>query len=259
MKFRPCIDLHQGQVKQIIGSTLSDIFPTELKINFATSRSASYYAEMYQRDGLSGGHVIMLGPGNEEAARAALSAYPGGLQIGGGITAQNACFWLDQGAQGVIVTTYVFKGGMVFSERLDELSQLVGKDRLIVDLSCRKKGNDYYVVTDRWQKFTDVVISAETLAFFASYCVEFLVHAADVEGKCSGVAVDLIERLGEWAPIPTTYAGGIRNLEDLYLVRDAGQGRLDATVGSSLDIFGGTGITYQEALAFHRQEEKREG
>lgn len=259
MKFRPCIDLHQGQVKQIIGSTLSDIFPTELKINFATSRSASYYAEMYQRDGLSGGHVIMLGPGNEEAARLALLAYPGGLQIGGGITAQNACFWLDQGAQAVIVTTYVFKDGLVFSERLDELSRLVGKERLIVDLSCRKKGSDYYVVTDRWQKFTEVIISPETLAFFASYCAEFLIHAADVEGKCAGVAVDLIEKLGEWAPIPTTYAGGIRNLKDLYLVRDAGQGRLDATVGSSLDIFGGTGITYQEVLAFHRQERKRVG
>jgi len=254
MRFRPCIDLHEGKVKQIIGSTLSDKNTSSLETNFASEKPSSYYAEMYRRDCLTGGHVIMLGPGNEDAASAALSAWPGGLQLGGGINAANATHWLDRGAAAVIVTSYVFRDGQVFEERLRELAGLVGRERLVIDLSCRKRDGRYYVVTDRWQKFTDVEVGAESLEFFSKFCCEFLVHAADVEGKCEGVAEDLVADLASWVPISTTYAGGVKDLEDLKIVRDLGLNRLDVTVGSALDIFGGTGIRYEEAVQFCKPE-----
>jgi phosphoribosylformimino-5-aminoimidazole carboxamide ribotide isomerase len=250
MKFRPCIDLHEGRVKQIVGSTLTDGDATALRTNFASELPPSHYAEMYRRDGLSGGHVIMLGPGNEAAAAEALAAWPGGLQLGGGITAANAAEWLDRGAAALIVTSYVFRDGLVLEERLRELRQLVGRQRLVIDLSCRQRQGRYYVVTDRWQKFTEVEISPESLAFFAAFCNEFLIHAADVEGKCAGVAEDLVADLAEWTPLPTTYAGGVRDLNDLRLVRQLGRNRLDVTIGSALDIFGGSTITYREAVRF---------
>lgn len=254
MKFRPCIDLHHGRVKQIVGSTLSDLRQESLTTNFASDQPASHYAAMYKRDGLYGGHVIMLGPGNEAAAADALQSFPGGLQLGGGITADNAAHWLNQGASAVIVTSAAFKDGVVHEDRLEELVRAVGKERLVLDLSCRKKGDAYYIVTDRWQKFTQVTISEQSLAYFAGYCCEFLIHAVDVEGKCAGIEEDLTALLGRFSPIPTTYAGGVKNLADLYRVKDLGQDRLDATIGSALDIFGGSGITYAEAVAFNRQE-----
>ena len=210
---------------------------------------------MYRRDSLYGGHVIMLGPGNEEAAREAFQTFPQGLQAGGSITPQNASYWLDQGAAAVIVTSYVFKEGMIYEERLKEMVSLVGRDKLVLDLSCRKKSDAYYVVTDRWQKFTSTIISQETLDYFSQFCFEFLIHAADVEGKCKGIAVDLIENLAEWTPIPTTYAGGVRDLNDLLRIKKLGKGKLDATVGSSLDIFGGSGMKYTDAVAFNQQAE----
>lgn len=250
MKFRPCIDLHEGRVKQIVGSTLSDGAGAQLRTNFSSDLPPSHYAEMYRRDGLTGGHVIMLGPGNDSAAREALAAWPDGLQLGGGITAGNARQWLDLGAAAVIVTSYVFQDGQVFEARLHELVRAVGKERLVIDLSCRKRGECYYVVTDRWQKFTGVEIGPESLAYFAGFCREFLIHAADVEGKCAGVAADLVADLANWTPIATTYAGGVRDLADLRLVRDLGRNRLDITVGSALDIFGGSSITYREAVDF---------
>lgn len=252
MKFRPCIDLHNGCVKQIVGSSLSDTSIATLQTNFASTQPSSYYAEMYRRDGLTGGHVIMLGPGNEEAARAALAAYPGGLQIGGGITLENSATWLERGASAVIVTSHVFKDGLVREDRLIKLAGEVGREHLVLDLSCRKKGEDYYIVTDRWQNFTEVVVNQESLAYFSAFCSEFLIHAVDVEGKCAGIETELTARLGAWTPLPTTYAGGVKNLADLELILDLGQGRLDATVGSALDIFGGTTMTYAEAVAFHR-------
>ena len=254
MKFRPCIDLHQGRVKQIVGSTLSDVQQGRLTTNFASDQPASHYATMYKRDRLFGGHVIMLGQGNESAATAALQAFPGGLQLGGGITAANAAHWLDQGASAVIVTSAVFKDGVVHENRLNELVQAVGKDRLVLDLSCRKRGADYYIVTDRWQKFTQVTVSEQSLGYFADHCCEFLIHAVDVEGKCAGIEEELTALLGRFSPIPTTYAGGVKNLADLYRVKELGLNRLDATIGSALDIFGGTGVTYAEAVAFNRQE-----
>ncbi len=250
--FRPCIDLHQGKVKQIVGSTLG-AEPGRLQTNFVSDRPATWYAEMYKRDGLNGGHVIMLGPGNETEARAALYAYPGGLQIGGGINLDNAQSWLDAGASHVIVTSWAFRGGQVDWHRLAQLVEAVGRARLVLDLSCRRRGEEYLVVTDHWQKFTEVVINPENLARLAGSCTEFLIHAVDVEGQCRGIDRELVSRLGRWAPIPTTYAGGARSLDDLQTVTDLGQGKIDLTIGSALDIFGGSGVRYADAVAFNRR------
>jgi len=253
MRFRPCIDLHQGRVKQIVGSSLDDGNPDRLQTNFVADRPASWFAALYRADRLTGGHIIKLGPGNDEAALAALAAWPGGMQIGGGITADNAGFWLDHGASHVIVTSYVFDHGVINRDRLAALVRKVGRERLVLDLSCRRRGDDYLIVTDRWQKFTDVVISAEVLGDLGRSCDEFLIHAADVEGKCGGMELGLIELLGACSPVPTTYAGGIRHVDDLVLLRDRGRDRLDFTVGSALDIFGGTMMTYRQAVAFSGQ------
>lgn len=254
MRFRPCIDLHDGRVKQIVGSTLQDCDSANLQTNFSSKFPPSHYARMYRQDNLVGGHIIMLGPGNEGAAVDALAGWPGGLQVGGGITVDNAGRWLELGASHVIVTSYVFHDGQLDSGRLRRLCGLTGKDRLVLDLSCRWKDDGYYVVTDRWQNFTRLRISKEVLAELADSCDEFLVHAVDVEGKCMGVDERLIDLLAAYATIPTTYAGGVGTMQDLLLIRDAGKGRLDATVGSALDIFGGSGCTYDEVVAFHRQE-----
>ncbi|WP_457577259.1 phosphoribosylformimino-5-aminoimidazole carboxamide ribotide isomerase [Desulfomarina sp.] len=251
MKFRPCIDLHKGKVKQIVGSTLNDDKPDELTTNFTATQSPAWFAKLYQGDNLNGGHIIKLGPGNDDAARMALSAWPGGMQIGGGITAENAVRWLDYGASHVIVTSYVFSGGKIDEDRLLKLVKAVGRRRLVLDLSCRKRGEDFYIVTDRWQKFTDEIINPELLERLAAQCDEFLVHGADVEGKCSGIETELVRKLGKWSPIPTTYAGGVRNLSDMQVIREVGQGRIDVTVGSSLDIFGGQ-LSYEEAISFCR-------
>lgn len=252
MKFRPCIDLHQGKVKQIVGSTLVDGDSASLTTNFIAEKPAFWFAELYRADHLTGGHIIKLGPGNDEAAESALAAWPGGMQIGGGITVENAASWLDRGASHVIVTSAVFEDGRINRDRLAALVRKIGRERLVLDLSCRRKGDAYFIVTDRWQKFTDVAISAEVLEDLAGSCDEFLIHAADVEGKCAGMEVGLIEILADLAPIPTTYAGGIRNLEDLELLQDKGAGRLDFTVGSALDIFGGSLMTYRQAVDFGR-------
>jgi phosphoribosylformimino-5-aminoimidazole carboxamide ribotide isomerase len=253
MKFRPCIDLHDGKVKQIVGSTLVDGQPESLKTNFTASRSPAWFAELYRRDNLAGGHVIMLGPGNEDAAMAALEAWPKGLQVGGGITLENAALWLERGASHVIVTSWVFQGGRIDEQRLVKLTAETGKKHLVLDLSCRLRGDDYYIVTDRWQNFTEEKICETTLARLAGYCDEFLVHGADVEGRCEGVEIPLVEMLGRWATIPTTYAGGVRNITDLDCIRRAGKGRLDVTIGSALDIFGGTLITYRDVVAYHHR------
>jgi phosphoribosylformimino-5-aminoimidazole carboxamide ribotide isomerase len=249
--FRPCIDLHEGKVKQIVGGTLND---AGARTNFVSEKSAAWFAELYQRDGLNGGHVIQLGAGNEAAARAALAAFPGGLHLGGGVNAQNARGWLEAGASHVIVTSWVFREGRVDWTRLDELVNAIGKDRLVLDLSCRKRGDDYFVVTDRWQKFTDLKVNAETLQKFSSHCAEFLIHAVDVEGLCRGIDRELVEKLGHWTPIPTTYAGGANSLADLEEVTNLGQGRVDLTIGSALDIFGGNGVKYEDCVEFNRRQ-----
>jgi phosphoribosylformimino-5-aminoimidazole carboxamide ribotide isomerase len=250
--FRPCIDLRNGKVVQIVGGTLSDD-SAAVRTNFVSERPAAWFAELYQRDGLTGGHVIMLGPGNDAEARSALAAYRGGLQIGGGVNADNARSWLDAGASHVIVTSWVFRDGKVDWTRLAELVKLIGKDRLVLDLSCRVRDGQYFVVTDRWQKFTDVTLSAATLEKFAGSCAEFLIHAVDVEGLCRGIDGELVSKLGQWSPIPVTYAGGANSLADLETVARLGQGKVHLTIGSALDIFGGHGVRYADAVAFNRR------
>jgi len=252
MKFRPCIDIHKGQVKQIVGGTLRDD-SLGLIENFVAGKDAAYFAEMYKKDRLIGGHVIMLGPGNEEEALKALRAYPQGLQIGGGIKPENAEYFLEQGTSHVIVTSYVFKDGKINFENLDKLVSVVGTNRLVLDLSCRERDGTYLVVTDRWQNFTDFEVTPEHLGQLASYCDEFLIHGADVEGQCNGIQTGLVRRLGLWASrqdvnTPMTYAGGIWSLDDIKSMQRLGNGKLNFTVGSALDIFGGKSLTYREVV-----------
>jgi len=239
-------------VKQIVGGSLGGD-PAALRTNFVSERPARWFAELYRRDDLRGGHVIMLGPGNEKPARDALAAFPGGLQIGGGINYENARSWLDAGASHVIVTSWVFREGRLDGDRLKQLTALVGKEKLVLDLSCRKKDGDYFVVTDRWQKFTTLKVDKSSLQELARWCDEFLVHAVDVEGLCRGVDLELVERLGDGSPIPVTYAGGAKALADLEEVERSGGGKVDLTIGSALDIFGGSGVRYEEAVAFNRR------
>lgn len=253
--FRPCIDLRHGQVVQIVGSSLTDS-GTELTTNFVSEKPPRWFAELYRRDLLRGGHVIALGPGNEAAARQALVAWPGGLQYGGGVNADNAATWIDAGASHVIVTSWVFREGRLDRDRLEELVRRIGPERLVLDLSCRKRGADYFVVTDRWQKFTDLKLGPVMFSDLARHCDEFLVHAVDVEGLCRGIDEELVMKLAEWSPLPTTYAGGAKALEDLETVQQLGRGRVDLTIGSALDIFGGKGVRYADAVAFNLQHPK---
>jgi len=247
MKFRPCIDLHEGTVKQIVGSTLTDSGGDPV-VNFTSSLSPGWYAARYREDSLGGGHVIRLGPGNDIAAEEALAGWPGGLQIGGGINTENARTWLDKGAEKVIVTSYVFKNGQIHEERLRELASVIGPNRLVLDLSCRKRGNRYWIVTDRWQQFTAVAIEPRQLDYLSGFCSEFLIHAVDVEGKSSGIETTLLQLLGEWAEIPITYAGGVHSWDDIAAIKSLGKGRIDFTVGSALDLFGGSGLKYRDLV-----------
>lgn len=251
-KFRPCIDLHDGLVKQIVGATLQDNGggPTE---NFVSSQSAGWFAAKYRDDGLQGGHVIKLGPGNTAAAQSALAEYPGGLQIGGGINAQNANRWLDAGASHVIVTSWLFDSeGHFVSERLDDLVTKIGRRRIVVDLSCKRTKAGWTVAMNRWQTLTNLEITASMLDSLANRCDEFLIHAADVEGLCQGIDYDLVELMGNWGKIPMTYAGGVANLDDCRRVASASDNKVDVTVGSALDLFGGSGVKYDELLVWNR-------
>ncbi len=252
-RFRPCIDLHSGQVKQIVGSTLSDT-GAGLKTNFVSDRDAAWYAELYRRDELPGGHVIMLGTGNEQAAKSALAAYPGGLQLGGGIRPCNAGEYLSAGASHVIVTSYLFETDGTFSEtRLEKMVAAAGKERLVIDLSCKATADGWTVAMNRWQTLTDLHVTPETLRHLATRCAEFLIHAVDVEGKCEGIDEALVTFLGQHSPVPMTYAGGIHRIEDLHRIQELSGGRVDGTVGSALDLFGGKGVRYSDCLAFNRR------
>lgn len=254
MKFRPCIDLHQGKVKQIVGSTLSDTERGRLVTNYESDLPPARFARMYKNDGLYGGHIIMLGPGNEAAAIQALREFPNGFHIGGGITPDNARRFLDEGASHVIVTSYIFRKGRILWENLKAMASAAGKKRLVLDLSCTLRDNAYYITTDRWQRLTTVALSKETLKTLAGFCDEFLVHAAHVEGKRLGIDESLVELLAAHSPIPATYAGGIRSLEDLDLVFSKGKGRVDATVGSALDIFGGD-LSYKSVVEWNNKHQ----
>lgn len=248
MKFRPCIDIHQGKVKQIVGETLSATNEGVVE-NFVSDREPAYYSELFRSDGLTGGHVIMLGGGNAQAAEQALAGYPGGLQIGGGITADSAPGWLEKGASHVIVTSYVFQDGRLRQDNLDRIVSAVGKDKLVIDLSCKERDGKWYVVTNGWTTFSDFELNEANICSLESYCDEFLIHAVDVEGKRGGVLAKLVEKLADWTVIPTTYAGGARSLDDLELFYRLTEGKLDITVGSALDIFGGQ-LPYRDVVAY---------
>ena len=245
MRLRPCIDIHNGQVKQIVGSSLRDKGDSAEE-NFVSEQDAAFFARLYKEKGLQGGHIIVLNAADSPYYEAsvnqailALKETPGYLQVGGGITAENAWRFLDAGASHVIVTSYVFKNGEVNYENLRKLRAEVGKEHLVLDLSCRKQDGRYYIVTDRWQKMTGVEVNENTLNEFSDYCDEFLVHAVDVEGKQSGIETEVASILGDWGKIPITYAGGVHSFDDLKELRSFGGGKLDVTVGSALDIFGG--------------------
>ena len=260
MEFRPCIDIHYGKVKQIVGSSLKDI-GNVAEENFVSTQDGAFYASLYKEHNIKGGHIILLNAkdseyyeATKEQALLALSNYPGGLQVGGGITAENAKEFIDKGASHVVVTSYVFKDGKINYENLDKLVEKVGKEHIVLDLSCRyqKKGADgegYYIVTDRWQKFTDEKVSLSLLNKLMEYCDEFLIHAVDVEGKQSGIERELVSLLGEWGKIPITYAGGVHTFSDLKEIFELGKNHLNVTIGSALDLFGGE-MKFSEILDF---------
>jgi len=246
MQFRPCIDIHNGKVKQIVGSSLRDEGDFA-KENFIARQDAAFFAQIYKKKGIRGGHVILLNKEGsafyEETRRqalGALAAYPGGLQVGGGIHGGNAAGYLEAGASHVIVTSWVFAEGRIRYDRLEELCRRVGKERLVLDLSCGRRDGRYYIVTDRWQNYTDVVLDEKALEFFSGYCSEFLIHAVDVEGKGAGIDSELVELLGRFDKVPVTYAGGVHSYEDLRLLKKTGHGRVNVTIGSALDLFGGS-------------------
>lgn len=256
MRFRPCIDIHNGKVKQIVGGSLKDAGDVAAE-NFVSDQSAADFAKLYREYGLKGGHVILLN-GKESGfyeetkrqALCALLAYPGGLQAGGGITAENAAEFLKAGASHVIVTSYVFQGGQILEERLKKLVKAVGKSHLVLDISCKRKDNGcYYIMTDRWQRETDIKITDVMIEKLARYCDEFLLHAVDVEGKKNGMEEELLQELAKWRGVPITYAGGVRNMEDLKRLWEIGAGRIDVTIGSALSIFGGS-LDFEEVVKY---------
>ncbi|KAI0560797.1 Histidine biosynthesis [Gracilaria domingensis] len=253
MRFRPCIDIHQNRVKQIVGGTLTQSEMPET--NFETDMSPAYFASMYRDDRLPGGHVIMLGPGNEETACQALQAFPGGMHVGGGIQPSTCARFLEAGASHVIVTSYVFREGTIVWERVDEMIRTVGKNRLVLDVSCRKRDGEYFVCTDRWQKWTDFKLNARNFERLGNRCDEILVHAVDLEGKRSGIDLELIRLLASWATVPVTYAGGVQTMTDLELAKSEGCSLVDVTIGSALDIFGGQ-LKYKDAVRWQRLQEK---
>ena len=252
--FRPCIDLHQGKVKQIVGGSLRDDGSAP-ETNFVADRDPGFFAQRYRDDGLPGGHVIRLGPGNEAGARQALAAWPGGLQLGGGIDLENAAEWLEAGAAKLIVTSWLFEAGALSMARVKALASRVGPENLVVDLSCRRRGDGWWVATDRWQTVTETPVEAETFERLSRYCSEFLVHAADVEGRQEGIDEELVAHLAEISPRPCTYAGGGRALEDLERVAVLSDGRVDLTFGSALDLFGGSGVRYADCVAWNKRRE----
>lgn len=255
MEFRPCIDIHNGKVKQIVGGSLKDA-GNRAKENFVATQDAAFFAKLYRDAGIKGGHIILLNAADSEYYEAtrkqallALKTYPGGLQVGGGITPGNAKEFLNAGASHVIVTSYVFKDGRIHYERLNELVETVGREHLVLDVSCKKTERGYVVVTDRWQKLAEELVTKELMDRLSEYCDEFLVHAVDVEGKAEGIEKELASMLGAWRGKPITYAGGVHSYEDLDLLRKLGKGHVNVTVGSALDLFGGK-LAWEKVLDF---------
>ncbi|KAI5919929.1 hypothetical protein F4810DRAFT_684728 [Camillea tinctor] len=256
-RFRPCIDLHAGQVKQIVGGTL-DSATSALRTNYVSAHPSSHYASLYRDAALEGAHVIMLGPGNDAAATEALAAWPGHLQVGGGISDGNAALWVQKGASKVIITSFLFPEGKFSQERLDAVLAALGgqRDKLVIDLSCRRRGDDkWFVAMNKWQTITDMEVNQESIKSLEPYCSEFLIHAADNEGLQKGIDEKLVEKLAAWCSIPVTYAGGGRNLDDLELVKKLSNGKVDLTIGSALDCFGGTGVKFDDCVEWNRKQD----
>ncbi|KAJ4322165.1 Enzyme that catalyzes the fourth step in the histidine pathway [Neodidymelliopsis sp. IMI 364377] len=255
-KFRPCIDLHAGSVKQIVGGTLSTSTPSDLKTNWTSEHPSAYYASLYKEHSLDGAHVIMLGPGNDAAAQEALEAWKGGMQVGGGINEGNAREWIERGAERVIITSYLFPSSKFSMERLQGVLYALGNDKnkLVIDLSCRREDDKWFVATNKWQTITDFELNQESINLLEPHCSEFLIHAADVEGLQRGIDHELVAKLAEWCSIPVTYAGGGRSIEDLELVKELSKGKVDLTIGSALDIFGGSGVKFEECVAWNKKQ-----
>ncbi|KAI9878396.1 MAG: Enzyme that catalyzes the fourth step in the histidine pathway [Pleopsidium flavum] len=256
--FRPCIDLHSGQVKQIVGGTLTTT-SSDLKTNHVSKLPASHFAKLYRDNGLAGAHVIMLGPDNQDAAKQALAEWPHGLQVGGGITDRNAKQWIEFGAEKVIITSYLFPNARFSLDRLKDVHDALGddKDKLVIDLSCRRKGNSWYVAMNKWQTITDMEVNQESINLLQPWCSEFLIHAADNEGLQRGIDEELVHNLAQWCSIPVTYAGGGKCIEDLDKVESLSGGKVDLTIGSALDIFGGDGVKFQDCVKWNRSQEMK--
>ncbi|CAA9957944.1 Histidine biosynthesis [Pyrenophora teres f. maculata] len=255
-RFRPCIDLHAGSVKQIVGGTLNTTTPDILQTNWTSSHPSAFYADLYKKHALTGAHVIMLGPGNDVAAQEALAAWPGGMQVGGGITDKNAAEWIARGAEKVIITSYLFPNSTFSQDRLRAVLAALDNDvqKLVVDLSCRRKDDKWFVATNKWQTITDFELNKDSIALLEPHCSEFLIHAADVEGLQRGIDHELVEKLAEWCSIPVTYAGGGRSIEDLELVKKLSKGKVDLTIGSALDIFGGSGVKFEDCVKWNAEQ-----
>ncbi|MBO6128166.1 MAG: phosphoribosylformimino-5-aminoimidazole carboxamide ribotide isomerase [Pseudobutyrivibrio sp.] len=256
MRFRPCIDIHNGKVKQIVGDTLSDLGKSdgEPVENFVTDKDAAYYAKIYRNDNLRGGHIINLNMKNTpeyQASKAqaleALKAFPGGMQYGGGVDDKNAKEFIDAGASHVIVTSYVFNDGRVDYDALERISKAVGREHLVLDLSCTRVDDKYVIVTDRWQKVSKEIITYNFLDRLAYYCDEFLIHAADVEGRQKGIDRDLVGFLAGYKRVPITYAGGVSDYGDIELISYLSDNNMDFTIGSCLDLFGGN-LSYERIV-----------
>ena len=262
-RFRPCIDLHAGQVKQIVGGTLSAATPAKLLTNHVSEHKPAHFAQLYRQHDLIGAHVIMLGRGedNTNAAREALAAWPGAMQVGGGIDETNAGEWIAAGADKIIVTSALFPEAKFSQIKLDAILAALGgrTEKLVVDLSCRRQQTDdgpkWVVATNKWQTLADTEVNAGSIHQLESYCSEFLIHAADVEGLQRGIDEELVTRLGRWCSIPVTYAGGGRALEDLDRVRDLSGGKVDLTIGSALDIFGGSAVRFDDCVAWNKKQD----
>ncbi len=255
MEFRPCIDIHNGKVKQIVGSSLKDE-GNQAQENFVSEKSSAYYADLYRKNGLKGGHIILLNKAGSEyyeatkqAAVDALQAFSGGMQVGGGIHDGNAKEYLDAGASHVIVTSYLFDGDILSREKMQNLKDAVGREHVVFDLSCRKTAKGYQIMTNRWQTATSEYVTIELLKELEQYCDEFLIHAVDVEGKAEGIEQELVALLGTYEGNAVTYAGGIHTMEDLALLKELGNGRVHATIGSALDLFGGY-LHFDEIVKF---------
>ncbi|KAI8941013.1 Histidine biosynthesis bifunctional protein hisB [Plenodomus lindquistii] len=256
-RFRPCIDLHAGSVKQIVGGTLNTTTPDVLQTNWTSEHPSAYYADLYRQHALAGAHVIMLGPGNDQVAKEALEAWPSGMQVGGGITEKNAREWIERGAEKVIITSYLFPDSKFSKDRLDAVLAALDNDKakLVIDLSCRRKDDKWFVATNKWQTITDFELNKESIALLEPHCSEFLIHAADVEGLQRGIDHELVSRLAEWCSIPVTYAGGGRSIADLELVKELSKGKVDLTIGSALDIFGGQGVKFEDCVKWNKVQE----